>query len=63
MKIIDILIKISKNEIKEGTKIKMLGKIYKYKEGYLALDSDEVRPFYVSQRLLNDDAEIVMEEK
>ena len=59
MKIIDILIKISKNELKNGTKIKMLGKIYIYKDGYLTVDTKIFKEFYISQRLLNDDAEII----
>ena len=59
MKIIDILVKISNNELEEGTKIKMLGKIYEYKNGYLTLDTKIMKELYISQRLLNDDAEVI----
>ena len=59
MKIIDILVKISNNELEEGTKIKMLDKIYEYKNGYLTLDTKIMKELYISQCLLNDDAEII----
>lgn len=65
IKIIDLFIKIKNNEIKQGTKFKMLGHIYIYNNGYIAkTDANEtIGNFYISQRMLNDEVEIIEEEK
>lgn len=65
IKIIDLFIKIKNNEIKQGTKFKMLGHIYIYNNGYIAkTDANEtIGDFYISQRMLNDEVEIIEEEK
>lgn len=65
IKIIDLFIKIKNNEIKQGTKFKMLGHVYIYNNGYIAkTDANEtIGNFYISQRMLNDEVEIIEEEK
>ena len=61
MKVIDLLDKIANNELEENTKIKMLGSNYVYKNGYLTVDTKIMKEFYISQRLLNDNVEIIEE--
>lgn len=63
MKVIDLLNKIANNEIKQGTKFKIDGCAYIYNNGYIAKDDGNktMEIFYISQRLLNDEIEIIEE--
>ena len=65
IKIIDLLNKITKDEIKQGTKFKMFCCEYIYDNGYIAkTDANKtIEEFYISQRMLNDEVEIIEEEK
>jgi len=65
MKVIDLLNKIAKNEIKQGTKFEIDGCGYIYNNGYIAKDDGNktMETFYISQRLLNDEVEILEEKK
>ena len=63
MKVIDLLNKIENNEIKQGTKFKINGCVYIYNNGYISNDDTNktMETFYISQRLLNDEVEIIEE--
>ena len=64
MKVIDLLNKIANNEIKQGTKFRINGIEYIYNNGYIAKNDKNktMENFYISQRLLNDNVEILDEE-
>lgn len=63
MKIIDLLNKIAKGEIKQGAKFEMFCNNYIYNNGYIAkTDGNKtIENFYISQRMLNDEIETIEE--
>lgn len=60
MKLIDVLVMISKGELKEGTKIKYNNTIYKCKEGNVFDPKSGVGLLeYIYEENLNDEVEII----
>lgn len=60
MKLIDILVMISKGELKEGTKIKYNGTIYKCKDGNVFDPKSGVGLLeYIYEENLNDELELI----
>lgn len=64
IKVKDLIIKIANNEIEQGTKFKIHGYDYIYNNGYIAkADKNKtLERFCISQRLLNEEVEIIEEE-